>query len=33
MAFDGDKSIGAATIVSRTKGINMLSNRDDLAVL
>ncbi len=33
MAFDGDKPIGAATIVSRTKGINMLSNRDDLAVL
>lgn len=33
MAFDGEKPIGAATIVSRTKGINMLSNRDDLAVL
>jgi ribosomal protein S18 acetylase RimI-like enzyme len=33
MAFDGEKPIGAATIVSRTKGMNMLSNRDDLAVL
>jgi len=33
MAFDGEKPIGAATVVSRTKEINMLSGRDDLAVL
>jgi len=33
MAFDGDKPIGAATVASRTKEINMLSSRDDLAVL
>lgn len=33
MAFDGERPIGAATIASRTKGVNMLGGRDDLAVL
>jgi GNAT superfamily N-acetyltransferase len=33
MAFDGDKPIGAACIVTRTDGVNMLCRRDDLAVL
>ena len=33
MAFDGEKPVGAATVASRTKGVNMLSGRDDLAVL
>ena len=33
MAFDGERPVGGATIVSRTKEINMLSGRDDLAVL
>lgn len=33
MAFDGERPVGAATIVSRTKGINMLDDRSDLAVL
>jgi len=33
MAFDGDKAVGGVTIASRTKGVNMLSGRDDLAVL
>lgn len=33
MAFDGESPIGAATVVSRTKGIHMLADRDDLAVL
>ena len=33
MAFDGEHPVGAATIVTRTKEINMLSGRDDLAVL
>ena len=33
MAFDGDKPIGGASVVSRTKGVHMLSGRDDLAVL
>jgi ribosomal protein S18 acetylase RimI-like enzyme len=33
MAFDGEHPIGGATVVSRTKEINMLSGRDDLAVL
>lgn len=33
MAFDGDCPIGAATVSSRTKEINMLAGRDDLAVL
>ncbi len=33
MAFDGDKPIGAAAIATRTKDINMLCERDDLAVL
>ena len=33
MAFDGDMPVGAATVASRTKGVNMLSGRDDLAVL
>ena len=33
MAFDGERPVGGATVVSRTKEINMLSGRDDLAVL
>lgn len=33
MAFDGERPVGGATIVSRTIEINMLSGRDDLAVL
>lgn len=33
MAFDVDKPIGAATVASRTKEINMLAGRSDLAVL
>lgn len=33
MAFDEDRPVGGATVASRTKEINMLSGRDDLAVL
>lgn len=33
MAFDGEKPVGAAAVASRTKGVNMLDGRDDLAVL
>ena len=33
LAFDGEKSIGGAAVASRTKEVNMLSGRDDLAVL
>ena len=33
MAFDGERPVGAAAVVTRTKEINMLSGRDDLAVL
>jgi len=33
MAFDGDNTLGGATAVSRTKGVHMLDNRDDLCVL
>ena len=33
MAFDCDKPVGAATIASRDMQVNMLSGRDDLAVL
>ena len=33
MAFDGERPVGAATIASRDKNANMLSDRDDLAVL
>ena len=33
MAFDGEQPVGGTTVVSRTKEINMLSGRDDLAVL
>jgi GNAT superfamily N-acetyltransferase len=33
MAFDGKKAVGGATIVSRTKEVNMLSGRNDLAIL
>ncbi len=33
MAFDDDKPIGGAMIASKTDGVNMLANRDDLAVL
>jgi ribosomal protein S18 acetylase RimI-like enzyme len=33
MAFDGQHPVGAAAVVSRTKEINMLGGRDDLAVL
>jgi GNAT superfamily N-acetyltransferase len=33
MAFDGGQPVGAATIATRTEGVNMLCGRDDLAVL
>ena len=33
MTFDGEKPIGAATVASRTKNVNMLDGRNDLAVL
>lgn len=33
MAFDGERPVGAATVVSRTEEVNMLAGRDDLAVL
>lgn len=33
MAFDEKRPVGGATVVSRTEGVNMLSGRDDLAVL
>jgi len=33
MAFDGDKPVAAATVASKTEGVNMLAGRDDLAVL
>ena len=33
MAFDGERPVGAATVASRDKEVNMLSGRDDLAVL
>jgi ribosomal protein S18 acetylase RimI-like enzyme len=33
IAFDGETPIGAATVASRTEDINMLSGRNDLAVL
>jgi len=33
MAFDGNRPVGAATVVSRTKEINGCEGRDDLAVL
>jgi len=33
MAFDGEQPVGVATIVTHTQEINMLSGRDDLAVL
>lgn len=33
MAFDGERPVSAATVVTRTKEINMLSGRDNLAVL
>ena len=33
MAFDEEKPVGAAAIASRTKEVNMLDGRDDLAVL
>jgi len=33
MAFDNEHPVGAAAVVTRTKEINMLSGRDDLAVL
>jgi ribosomal protein S18 acetylase RimI-like enzyme len=33
MAFDGERPIGGATVATRTKEINMLSGRNDLAVL
>ena len=33
MAFDGEQPVGGTTVVSRTKEINMLSGRDNLAVL
>lgn len=33
MAYDGDRPVGAAAVASRTKGVNMLAGREDLAVL
>ena len=33
MAFDGEKPVGAAAVASRSKEANMLSGRDDIAVL
>jgi len=33
MAFDGERPVGAAAVASRTEGVDMLSGRDDLAVL
>lgn len=33
MAFDDGKPVGAAAVASRTEDVNMLSGRDDLAVL
>jgi ribosomal protein S18 acetylase RimI-like enzyme len=33
MAFDKERPVGAATVASRDKKVNMLSGRDDLAVL
>jgi ribosomal protein S18 acetylase RimI-like enzyme len=33
MAFDEERPVGGATVVTRTKEINMLSGRNDLAVL
>ncbi len=33
MAFDREKAVGGATVAARTKEVNMLSGRDDLAVL
>ncbi len=33
MAFDGEHPVGAATVVARTPGVNMLDGRDDISVL
>jgi ribosomal protein S18 acetylase RimI-like enzyme len=33
MAFDEEQAVGGAIVASRTKEVNMLSGRDDLAVL
>ena len=33
MAFDGGRPVGGATVASRTKGVNLLYGRDDLASL
>jgi GNAT superfamily N-acetyltransferase len=33
MAFDNEIPIGAATVVSKTKNVNMLDGRDDMSVL
>ena len=33
MAFDGEFPVGAATVASRDKKVDMLAGRDDLAVL
>lgn len=33
IAFDGEKPIGGAAVASRTEEVNMLSDRNDLAVL
>lgn len=33
MAFDGDRPVGAAAVASRTRDVNMLDGREDLAVL
>lgn len=33
MAFDGEQPVGAVAVASRDKEVNMISGRDDLAVL
>lgn len=33
MAFDNEVPIGAVTVVSKTKDVNMLDDRDDMSVL
>ncbi len=33
MAFDGDAPVGAVTVVGKTEGLNMLSDREDACVL
>jgi ribosomal protein S18 acetylase RimI-like enzyme len=33
MAFDDELPVGAVTVASKTKGVNMLDGRDDISVL